>query len=419
MDDEVEVIYIDLDDESNSDDGSVKSDRRTRSSAIVDLVNIDDESEEPARNKRNNFRYSNIKSRKRFVRRQNLCESDDESSGKGVRKKRECSSDSDYEPSIRHIAKKTRSSSDHAGDSSQNRVPGRRKSSASYVAPVRRKSAAKSERLDSDEENARSSVVRVSRRAMKTESNDAEIVRSSVVKVSTRARKSERDDAEIVRNSVAKASKATGPRKRKKVTTLRGRTFVEEVDEADDSANVTDKSSSCLNSTDNGLNSDRDEPRSSQEEKVGPVEKCLPQMEADAVNGAVDIPNDSHPCLDSDQNRSDSSTETPSSSSSANAASKTETNEAPLKDEENKNEMNSSDGSKNCLIIPEKSGFECGLRAIKIFGITDYGPGGVKFLIQFQGRKDAEFVPTEKCREFCPELMIKFYEQHISWTNSQ
>jgi len=62
---------------------------------------------------------------------------------------------------------------------------------------------------------------------------------------------------------------------------------------------------------------------------------------------------------------------------------------------------------------PEQNGFDRGLEAEKILGASD--SNGLTFLIQFKGVDQAEMVPANVANVKIPQMVIKFYEERLSW----
>jgi len=74
----------------------------------------------------------------------------------------------------------------------------------------------------------------------------------------------------------------------------------------------------------------------------------------------------------------------------------------------------SEDDSKADLQVPEKNGFDRGLEADKILGASE-NKGKLAFLVQFKGQDNAELVYSKTANVKCPQLVIKFYEDRLSW----
>uniref|UniRef100_A0A1A9UVF0 Heterochromatin protein 1 n=1 Tax=Glossina austeni TaxID=7395 RepID=A0A1A9UVF0_GLOAU len=62
----------------------------------------------------------------------------------------------------------------------------------------------------------------------------------------------------------------------------------------------------------------------------------------------------------------------------------------------------------------ELTGFDKGLEAENILGASDSN-GGLYFLIQFKGVDQAEMVPASVANIKIPQMVIKFYEERLSW----
>ncbi|XP_030380552.1 heterochromatin protein 1 isoform X1 [Scaptodrosophila lebanonensis] len=66
------------------------------------------------------------------------------------------------------------------------------------------------------------------------------------------------------------------------------------------------------------------------------------------------------------------------------------------------------------MIPPGCTGFDRGLEAEKILGASDNN-GRLTFLIQFKGVDQAEMVPSTIANVKIPQMVIRFYEERLSW----
>lgn len=65
-----------------------------------------------------------------------------------------------------------------------------------------------------------------------------------------------------------------------------------------------------------------------------------------------------------------------------------------------------------------RNGFEKGLEAEKILGISD-STGQILFLMKWRGSDETEVVTAKEANIKCPQVVIKFYEQRIKFPDGK
>lgn len=61
-----------------------------------------------------------------------------------------------------------------------------------------------------------------------------------------------------------------------------------------------------------------------------------------------------------------------------------------------------------------KSGFDLGMKPQKILGASDTS-GELMFLMQWEKNDRAQLVRAKEANVKCPQLVISFYEERLTW----
>jgi len=119
-------------------------------------------------------------------------------------------------------------------------------------------------------------------------------------------------------------------------------------------------------------------------------------------------------------------TSTPKSSETSNgkrshSTSSTTNNNKTNTDEDNNNNNNNNNNNsqtKRPRIEFEQTGYNRGLVPDMLMGATDIYDGELMFLVKWDGIAKPELVPSRIVNKQSPQLVIKFYEDRLTWNST-